>query len=106
MPCALQAPDRDENGEEEEDVEGLGRADAEYGDRFVMDSLEAMGSRSAELAMEVRFALHHWCRPLCRKPLKPGSMCSRSAELAIKVHLAFMVVNFTPQRFVPPHWGY
>lgn len=60
MPCfLLQAPyDEDEEdgvGAELEE-EGLVRDDAEYeSDRFVMDSLEAMGSRSAELAMEVQF---------------------------------------------------
>ena len=55
--CPVQAPyDEDEDDEvgAELEEESLVRDDAKYeSDRFVMDSLEAMGSRSAELAMEV-----------------------------------------------------
>ena len=40
---------------DDEDVDGArGRQDPEYNDRLIMDTLENMGVRSAELAMEVR----------------------------------------------------
>ena len=39
---------------DDEDVDGArGRQDPEYNDRLIMDTLENMGVRSAELAMEV-----------------------------------------------------